>query len=157
MKCWRVEITVSLAIACLTFYSGCVRQPEPESKAQNPLVGTWSLVSAKHGGQESNLAEQYTILKHITPTHYMWVWIDPNTQEIVMSSGGTYALTDETYTESPSFGLGRVFRNNRNSTNALTWRVEDNTWYHAGTLANGVPIEEIWQRQEKQTPPPPAP
>ena len=135
-------------LMCLLSIS-CSEAPKEEpEQIENPLVGTWKLVSAKHRGRESDLAERYIIHKHITPTHYIWVHVDPNTQEIVRSIGGTYSFAEETFTTQTLYGYGNWYPSNRNKTNTLSCRVEDNKWYHAGRLANGAVIEEIWERVE---------
>jgi len=125
----------------------CNENPQEEpGQIENPLIGTWKLVSAKHRGRESDLPERYTIHKHITPTHYLWVHVDPTTQKIVMSIGGTYSFTEKTYTEQALYGFGNWYPSNRNRTNTLSCRVEENKWYHGGRLANGAVIEEVWER-----------
>ena len=152
MKRSALLLVLILACACLTLASSDTEPKATEDKLCNPLVGTWKIVSAKHGGVANDLPTRYTILKHVTPTHFMWVWIEPSMGEVVMASGGTYSLTADTYTENPSYGLGRVFRNNRGSRNPLNWRVEGNKWYHSGQLANGTKIEEVWERVENKPP-----
>lgn len=152
MKRTVMLLVLVLACACLTLASSDPDPKAAQTTLSNPLIGTWKIVSAKHAGVTSDLPTRYRILKHVTPTHFMWVWIDPSTSEVVMASGGTYSLTATTYTENPSFGLGRVFQNNRGRHNTLNWRIEGNKWYHTGRLANGTRIEEVWERAQNKPP-----
>jgi hypothetical protein len=140
---------VVMAILMCSLLVSCdeIPQEEPE-QIENPLIGTWKLISAKHHGRETDLAERYTIHKHVTPTHSIWVHVDPNTQEIVRSIGGAYSFTEETLTTQTLYGYGNWFPSNQGRTNTLSWRVEDNKWYHGGSLANGATIEEVWERVE---------
>ena len=154
MKRHIVLLLLVVALACLALASSGTEEEKPVP--ENPLIGTWKVLSARHGGVVSDLPQRYKILKHVTPTHYTWVWIDRTSSEVVMASGGTYSMTDNTYTENPSFGLGRVFRNNRGKQNTLNWRVEDNKWYHSGPLASGFRIEEVWERVVNEPEPEPA-
>jgi plasmid stabilization system protein ParE len=144
------HFTLPFIVFAILIYSlpvSCNEMPKEEpEQIENPLIGTWKLVSAKYRGRESDIAERYTIHKHITPTHYIWVHVDPNTEEIVMSIGGTYSFTEKTYTEQALYGFGNWYPSNRNRTSTLSCRVEDNKWHHAGRLDNGAMIEEIWER-----------
>ena len=64
-----LAVVVMLAVATAAARSD-------DTKADNKLVGTWKLISAKYNGNESNLPETATTLKHITPTQMMWVSYD---------------------------------------------------------------------------------
>lgn len=148
MKRFSYTLAVFAIITCV-FGASCNKHPrDNHNKAGNPFIGTWELVSAIHDGSESNLSNRYTIHKHITPTHFIWVWVDPNTETIEMSCSGTYSFTEKTFTGQTTYGYGRVFRNNRNKTNTLSWRIDENKWYHEGRLENEAIIKEVWQRVE---------
>jgi hypothetical protein len=69
------------------------------------LVGTWKLVSAKYGGQESQLSTGFTTLKHFTPTHFMWVSFD-KTRKVTRTGGGPYSFDGKTLEDTPEYGLG---------------------------------------------------
>src|SRR5262249_17534700 len=73
-------------------------EPKGDSKADNKLVGTWKLVSAKYNGKESNLPETMTTLKHITPTQMMWLSYD-NDGKVTRAAGGSYTLKEHEFTD----------------------------------------------------------
>ena len=74
----RIGITtLSLFVTLvLTTRAAIAEEPKGEDPAQGKLVGTWKLVSAKYNGQDFRFPEGATMLKHITPTQFMWVTYD---------------------------------------------------------------------------------
>jgi hypothetical protein len=65
-----------------------------DAKGDNPLVGTWKIVSGKYGGIESpRPAGAATTVKHITSTHYMWATYDKDGQ-VTRTAGGPYTFKD---------------------------------------------------------------
>jgi hypothetical protein len=42
--------------------------------------------------------------------------------------------------------MGSGFATIRDKEHSFRWRVEGNKWYLNGQLANGVKIEEVWER-----------
>jgi hypothetical protein len=119
-----------------------------EPKAENKLIGTWKLVSAKYGGQESSLPQDSTTLKHITPTHYMWASYDKD-GKVYRSAGGPYTLNGEVMESTPEYGLGD-FEAIKGKRQTYKCKVEGNKWYQSGTLSTGQPLEEVWERVEKK-------
>jgi hypothetical protein len=121
---------------------------EKESRAEhNKLVGTWKMVSAKHDGQDSDQPTRLICLKHITPTHWMWAFIDPATKEITMAATGTYTLEGDKYVELPLYTLGQGVGDIRDKPQSFTWKIEGDKWFHTGTISTGVKLEEVWERQ----------
>jgi hypothetical protein len=59
-----LAFAVSLAVSATAAFA-------EEPKQENKLIGTWKLVSAKFGGQQNELPEGYTQLKHVTPVQFM--------------------------------------------------------------------------------------
>ena len=59
------------------------------------ITGTWKLV--ERGGQ--SIPAEYSMLKMITPTHFMWTIADPE-GNIINGAGGAYTLVGNKYTES---------------------------------------------------------
>jgi hypothetical protein len=109
------------------------------------LVGSWKLVSAKSGGQTIEFPAGTTILKHVTPTHFVWVHYDRNGQ-ITQAGGGSYVVSGNGYDETPEYGLGEGVQPLLGKRQSFTARVEGNRWYHGGKETNGDVIEEIWER-----------
>jgi len=120
-----------------------------EPKTENKLIGTWKLVSAKYNGQESKLPETSTTLKHITPTQMMWLTYDSE-GKVTRGAGGSYTLKGDDFTDTPEYGVGPDFGIVKGQTHTFKCKVEGNKWYHTGKLANGLEIEEVWERVEKK-------
>ncbi len=71
-----------------------------EAKADNKLVGTWKLISAKYDGNESKLLKGHTQVKHVTPTQFMWA-VYGEDGKVTAALGGTYTLKSDEYVEVP--------------------------------------------------------
>jgi hypothetical protein len=114
--------------------------------AQTPaLVGSWRLVSAKSGGRTIEFPPGMTILKHVTPTHFVWVHYDRNGQ-ITQAGGGSYVVSGERYDETPEYGLGEGIQPLLGKRQSFTVRIAENRWYQGGKETTGDVIEEIWER-----------
>ena len=109
------------------------------------LVGTWRLVSAKSGGKTIEFPQGTTILKHVTPTHFVWVHYDRNVQ-ITQAGGGSYVVSGDRYDETPEYGLGEGIRPLIGKRQSFTVRIAEDRWYQGGKETSGDVIEEIWER-----------
>lgn len=123
------------------------QSPKGEAKAPHKLVGTWKLVSAKYGGKEFPFPEGTTMVKHVTPTQFFWATYDKD-GTVSRCAGGPYKVTDETYEETPEYGMGADFEAIKGQSHPFTWKVEGKKWHHDGKLANGLTIDEVWERVE---------
>ena len=137
---------IALAVTAAT---GRADEPKEGAKADNKLVGTWKLVSAKYGGNEFKFPEGNTMLKHVTPTQFMWATYD-NDGKVTRAAGGGYTLKGEAYEETPEYGISADFDVIKGKAQTFKWKVEGNKWYHDGKLSNGLTIEEVWERVEKK-------
>lgn len=108
-------------------------------------VGSWKLVSAKSGGKIIEFPQGTTILKHVTPTHFVWVHYDRNGQ-ITQAGGGSYVVSGERYDETPEYGLGEGIQPLLGKRQSFTVRIAENRWYQGGKETTGDVIEEIWER-----------
>jgi hypothetical protein len=108
-------------------------------------VGSWRLVSAKSGGQTIEFPQGTTILKHVTPTHFVWVHYDRNGQ-ITQAGGGSYVVSGDRYDETPEYGLGEGIQPLIGKRQSFTVRIAEDRWYQGGKETSGVVIEEIWER-----------
>jgi hypothetical protein len=124
-------------------------QEKKDAKPDNKLVGTWKLVSAKYGGKEFKFPEGTTMLKHVTPTQFMWATYDKD-GKVSRAAGGGYTLKGEVYEETPEYGIGADFDLIKGKAQTFKWKVDGNKWYHDGKLSNGLTIEEVWERIEKK-------
>jgi hypothetical protein len=119
------------------------------AKPENKLVGTWKLVSGKQGGQDIQLPEGVTMLKHVTPSHFMWAIYDKD-GKVIGALGGPCTLKGEDYEETPEYGIGDVLEQLKGKPQPFKWKVEGNKWHHNGKLSSGLTIEEVWERVEKK-------
>jgi hypothetical protein len=143
----RVFSLSLIAVTLLLAYGALgVEAPPKADGAAAKLIGTWKLVSARYGGEESDVTKGGTTLKHITPVNFMWVTYDSETKEVTRTAGGTYTLEGEKYEETPRYGLGGDFENNRDKAHTFTLKIDGDTWTHNGALSSGLKIEEVWER-----------
>ena len=65
------------------------------------LVGTWELVSVKNEGDSiwTEYPNFVGYLKHITPTHFNWVYFNTEGDEVSGEGGGLYNLKGINYIE----------------------------------------------------------
>jgi hypothetical protein len=141
-----------LALLTLGLAYGALRAAEQGGKdaTEDRVIGTWKLVSAKYGGEESDVAKQATTLKHVTQTGFVWLSYDPETKVVSRTAGGTYTLKGDRYEETPQYGFGDDFNIIRDKPQPFTLKIEGDRWHHSGTLSNGLKIEEVWERSKKQ-------
>ena len=123
--------------------------PKGNAKAEHKLVGSWKLVSAKYGGKEFKFPEGTTMIKHITPTQFMWATYDKD-GKVTRAAGGGYTLKGEDYEETPEYGLSADFDLIKGKSQTFKCKVDGNKWHHDGKLSNGLTIEEVWERVEKK-------
>jgi hypothetical protein len=109
------------------------------------LVGTWKLTSGTYNGEAGDLGKQ-VMLKHLTGAHFTWLRYDAETKKLTQAAGGPYSVKGDVYAERPLYGIGDDFEIIRDKEHTFNWRVEGNKWYMNGQLANGVKIEEVWER-----------
>ena len=133
----------------VTAVPGQADQTEGGLKSDNPLVGTWKLVSAKYGGSDFTFPEGTTTVKHVTPTQFMWATYDGE-GTVSRAAGGRYTLKGETYEETPEYGISADFDVVKGKPQTFKWKVKGNKWYHDGKLSNGQTIEEVWERVERR-------
>ena len=151
MRQISMAVLVSLvAVAAFTTGRSTADNPKKaEARTENKLVGTWKQVKAKFGGRESKIPEGTMQLKHITPTHFMFVDFDKD-GKFIDAFGGPYTLKGEKYEETLEYGFGDVFKTLKGKPQLFECKVEGNKWYHNGTLSSGMTIEEVWVRVEEK-------
>jgi hypothetical protein len=119
-------------------------RPSP-AHAPETVTGSWRLVSAKANRKEIDFPGGTTILKHVTPTDFIFVHYDRRGQ-ITAAGGGRYRVDGTRYEETVEYGLGEAMRPLIGKTHVFTARVEGGRWYHQGTESDGTVIEEVWAR-----------
>lgn len=144
----QIGVTIPLLIVTLAVaFPRTSAEEKGETKKHNKLVGTWKLVSAKWGGRKVKIRERITALKHVTPTHFMWVRFDKD-GKVLVALGGSYTMKGEVYQEVPEYGT--VGKELMGKVQSFTWKLEGNKWYHNGKLSTGLTAEEVWERVEKK-------
>jgi hypothetical protein len=144
--CRRLAVVIALVVTAAAAWAA---DPKGDAKSDNQLVGTWKLISAKYGGQEVKFPEGTTMLKHVTPTQFMWANYDTD-GKVTRAAGGGYTLKGEVYEETPEYGISSDFDLIKGKAQTFKWKVEGNKWYHDGKLSSGLTIEEVWERVEKK-------
>lgn len=137
-----------VAVAALAA-GGRADEPKAGAKADNKLLGTWRLVSAKYGGEEVKRPEGFEQVKHVTPAQFMWAFYDKD-GKVSVALGGTYTLKGEDYVETPVYGTEEILGELKGKPQEFKWKIEGKKWYHNGKLSNGQTIEEVWERVEKK-------
>lgn len=117
-----------------------VTEKEQRPLSTNEMIGTWKLVYAKWGGIRDDTPKRFTVLNHQNATHSIHVWINPESKQVAEVFGG---MSGPAW---PTYGFGGVFERMRNRDHPLTYRIEGNKWYNTGWLADGMAIEEVWER-----------
>ena len=69
------------------------KAPAAAATKLSPLVGTWEHVTP-----------EFRSIKFLTPTHFIWIRMDPKGKEITESIAGRYKHEGDTYTETLEFG-----------------------------------------------------
>jgi len=147
----RSEKTICVLLAGLAVavtYS-LAEDTKHDSKLQEEIVGTWTLVSAKFNGNPFSFPEGSTHIKHVTPTQFMWATYEKD-GTVNRAAGGSYTLKGDAYEETPVYGLGDDFNVVKGKAQAFKCRIEGDKWYHDGKLSNGTTIEEVWQRTKRK-------
>jgi hypothetical protein len=144
-----MAVFVSLLVAAAFTSGRSTADLRAEATTHHELVGTWKLVKATYGGSEYKIPEGTTEFKHVTPTHFVLTVIDKDGR-VFAAIGGPYVLGRGKYEETPEYGLSEIFTNIKGKPQSFECSVEGNTWYHNGTLSNGLTIEEVWERVQKQ-------
>jgi hypothetical protein len=144
-------ISVSI-VGSLGLAYGVLRAADQGDKndAEQKVIGTWKLLSAKYGDEAVDVERLGITLKHITPTSFMWLSYDPETKVISRTSGGTYTLRGDQYDETPRYGLGQDAAQIRGKVQSFTLKIDGDKWHQVGTLSNGTKIDEIWERCKKE-------
>jgi hypothetical protein len=145
----KLRVAAFMTAVVFLAASAAADEPKGDAKADNKLIGTWKLVSAKYGGKESKLPEGTTALKHITPTQMMWLSYDKD-GKMTRAAGGSYTLKADDFTDTPEYGMGNDFDVVKGMTHAFKCKVVGNKWLYTGKLASGLEIEEVWERVEKK-------
>ena len=115
-------------------------QPNRSDTKENPLEGTWELVS----GQP--LPEGARDIKMISGGHFIFVAYDMKTGKPLYTGGGTYILNGKAYTEHMDFASDKISAGLIGKDQAFTVNVDGDAFTQKGTLSNGKALSETWKR-----------
>lgn len=145
----RITLSALFIGSAVAIIPASAERPDAGHHPENELVGTWTMASAKYGGRAVEFPEGVVHKKHITPTEFMWITYSEDGQ-VLRAAGGDYSLEGDVYKEKPRYGIGEDFQVIQDKTQSFQCKVEGNTWYHTGKLSNGLTVEEVWKRTEKE-------
>jgi hypothetical protein len=149
MKPASIVLLAFSVVVALAGRGSAADEKSQEGKLQDKIIGSWKLVSSKYGGQDFRFPEGTTMIKHVTPTQFMWVTYDKD-GHVTRAAGGTYTLKGDSYEEAPEYGLSEDFEIIKGKTHKFKCQITGNTWHHDGQLNNGQTIEEVWERLERK-------
>lgn len=104
------------------------------------VKGTWEMVYPE--SKDGTAAQKH--IKLVSDTHFAFG--SPAASDGIFAGGGTYALSDTTYTE---FILYHTLPALVGQKLEFKYLIEDDKWYHSGTFDIGghkFTVNEIWQR-----------
>src|SRR5262245_8939751 len=106
MRQISMVVLISLVVvAAFTAERSTAADPrKPEARTENTLVGTWKQVSGRFNGKEFRPPVGTTLIKHVTPTQFMFVDHDKD-GKITDAFGGSYILKGDKYEETPLYGV----------------------------------------------------
>src|SRR5260370_711883 len=130
-----LAVVVSFAVAAT---NAVAEKPKSVAKAENKLVGTWKLISAKYGETEQKFPEGITMVKHVTPTQFMWAMYDQD-GTVTRAAGGGYTLKGEEYEETTEYGVGEEFKALLKGTqHPFQLQIEKNRRHHSRKLSTSL-------------------
>ncbi len=145
------------------------KMPEEEDNT-GELIGTWELISYREEDDSIRLEPPnfFGYIKHITPTHFNWIFFNKEDDEVFAEGGGKYSLKGDTYTEFIEYRYPRGDREgvvvpHVGTVLPFTKKIEDDLWYHTGyvkkvavdsvsgaaTVVDSTKIDEIWRKVAK--------
>ena len=89
-------ISSILFLLCTFFLSSSVQSQD------NDIQGTWKLM-AKHWDKETKQFADAIVYKIITDSYWITIGLQPVTQKLYWTNGGTYSLNDKMYAEKLEF------------------------------------------------------
>jgi hypothetical protein len=139
-----MKFTVILATVALCLLPNGSRGDDPaaekDQEAKAKLVGTWKNIS-------EGIPQQYTHLKHLNPTHFIWVLYDNKTMSTIGAAGGTWSLKGDKYTERIAYASDG-WEHLRGKEITFTLKREGDKFFQTGEFDQGTKIDETWDRQK---------
>jgi len=146
MKCRLCAVAFCVAGVFLSIVASSGRADHITGELRGKLVGTWKMKSMTINGEKNDLPETAVTYKHVTPGGFVWLSYAKDTGEMFRAGGGTWTIAGDAYTEKIEYGLGGDLSQIKNGSHVFKCRIEGDTWYHVGKLADGTTIDEQWTR-----------
>jgi hypothetical protein len=140
-----VGFALLAGVLCVATAQSTADEPGKQSDLHSRLIGTWKMTSAKYGGEAHEFPAGTTMVKHVTPTHFMWATYDED-GAVSRAAGGTYTLKESKYEEHPEYGISVDFDIIKGKPQSFTCEIDGDKWHHHGALSNGLTIDEVWVR-----------
>ena len=135
-------------LLCIAALPALAEEPDPDAEPSLP-EGAWRLVEFKSGKVQnfSRMPPGYEHTKLLTGGRFVWTTIKDG--KVIRAAGGTYSVEGATFTETIDFVLDDKDKHLMGKKHKFTWRIEENTWHHEGTLQSPqgqIKITERWER-----------
>jgi len=137
----RRAIGLSVAWSLLTLVLSAAESSKlPErARSPSPLAGSWEMITTSFIAQ-----------KHLTPTHFIWVHLEPKTKKIIRSMGGTYKQEGDDYTETIEF-TSPEFADHIGTKAKFRVKIEGDKWIQTSPDVPQAP-KEVWTRLSVKLP-----
>ena len=114
-----------------------------------PVEGAWKLIEQKNGDAQNyeKPPEGTEMIKYITGGRFIWTVVKEG--RILSAAGGKYSVGKDKYTEIIEYVHGDGAASLAGKSFDFTWKVDGNTWVHAGTIVvdnQSIKIDEKWER-----------
>jgi hypothetical protein len=111
---------------------------QAERRTEERLVGTWERISPK-------VPDQYRHIKHVTPTHWTWVFYERAEMSVVGAAGGTWSLQGDTYKEQIEFADDSS-KSLRGRNFSFTSKLDGDEWSIKSLAGSDLQVDEVWKR-----------
>lgn len=111
----------------------------PEQQLKHALVGTWDCVA------QDPVPKRIKHVKLVTPGRYLWVTYDAETDQLLSTSGGTWALKEGKYEETCDFASDS-HQHLRGKTFAYNIEVKEDRWTIKIGADGEIDVDEVWNR-----------
>jgi hypothetical protein len=84
-------------------------------------------------------------VKHVTPTHWIWVVYDRENKMVLAAAGGTWSIKSGKYEESCKFTTDN-FPQARERSFPYAFKIDGDRWTLSKGQISGGEHEEVWKR-----------
>ncbi len=133
----RIRLLGKIAIltALMITVAGCNRS----GSGADRLVGRWHYFGQTSDGKE--VISSAVTYKDLPPTTWTLTEVDKATGSVTKSSGGTYTLVGDIYTENVDYG------SNKGEHIIFNCKIENNKWFNEGKMADKIIVDSSTGKQ----------